>query len=356
MVRLFSHSCSSWLATAVFLALPASTAAEEGETAAASNAQCGTVSVAELNWASAEILAHVDRLILENGYGCEVELVPGDTLSTLGTMIAEDWPDISPETWINSAREMLDRAVARRQLHYMAQVFADGGVEGWWIPHYVAEANPDIRTVADALARPDLFPAPDGTGGAIYNCPEGWSCEVTTRNLYRAYDAEEKGFELIESTSGDALEASLADAFAEQRGWLGYYWAPTPALGRFDMVKLNFDAAYDEELWNTCIIDPHCPAPQVTAWPRSEVYTMVTDAFLRQGGGGALGYLRQRSLDNPTLNRLLAWKAENEATAEQTALQFLSNGTDIWTRWVTDETAEAVIAALPRERFSSDPQ
>ena len=47
------------------------------------NAACGSITVAEMNWASAEMLAHIDKVILENGYGCEVELVPGSTMPCL---------------------------------------------------------------------------------------------------------------------------------------------------------------------------------------------------------------------------------------------------------------------------------
>jgi glycine betaine/proline transport system substrate-binding protein len=343
----FVSSCPQIFALTAFLALPSVSSAQDAapspEPAAS---RCGTVSVARLNWASAAIISHIDAFVLEHGYGCDVELVPGDTISTLESMIADREPDISPETWINSARETLDEAVARRQLHYMAPAFADGGIEGWWIPQYVAEANPDIRTIADALARADLFPSGSDDGkAAIHNCPKGWSCEITTRNLFRAYRAEERGFELVDAPTGEDLEASIAAAFEARSGWLGYYWAPTAALGRFDMVKLNFDAAYDEQLWNTCMIDPSCPAPQVTAWPRSEVYTVVTDDFARRGAA-TLAYLRNRSFGNHTLNQLLAWKADNEASSEATALRFLDNGEDIWSEWVSPDVARKVGAAL----------
>ena len=36
-------------------------------------AACGTVSVAEMNWASAQAMANVDKIILESGFGCNVE-------------------------------------------------------------------------------------------------------------------------------------------------------------------------------------------------------------------------------------------------------------------------------------------
>jgi len=46
-------------------------------------AACGDVTIAEMNWASAEFMANVDKIILEKGYGCNVELIPGATLTTL---------------------------------------------------------------------------------------------------------------------------------------------------------------------------------------------------------------------------------------------------------------------------------
>ncbi len=49
----------------------------------AAQAACGRVTVASMNWQSAEVLAEIDRVILEKGYGCDVEIVPGDTMPTL---------------------------------------------------------------------------------------------------------------------------------------------------------------------------------------------------------------------------------------------------------------------------------
>ena len=43
--------------------------------AGAAQAQCGSVSIAEMNWASAGIVANLDKIFLEKGYGCKVDLV-----------------------------------------------------------------------------------------------------------------------------------------------------------------------------------------------------------------------------------------------------------------------------------------
>ena len=46
------------------------------------NAKCGDITIANMNWASANFMAEVDKIILEEGYGCTVELVPGATQPT----------------------------------------------------------------------------------------------------------------------------------------------------------------------------------------------------------------------------------------------------------------------------------
>jgi glycine betaine/proline transport system substrate-binding protein len=50
------------------------------------NAACGKISIANMNWASANFMAEVDKIILEEGYGCNVELVPGATMPTFTSM------------------------------------------------------------------------------------------------------------------------------------------------------------------------------------------------------------------------------------------------------------------------------
>ena len=80
-------------------------------------AACGDVTIAEMNWASAEFMANVDKIILEEGYGCTVELVPGATLTTFASMDTKGVPDIAPELWTQSVEAPLKAAIAAGSLH-----------------------------------------------------------------------------------------------------------------------------------------------------------------------------------------------------------------------------------------------
>ncbi|WP_272490463.1 glycine betaine ABC transporter substrate-binding protein, partial [Rhizobium leguminosarum] len=165
--------------------IPAVFAAALSTIAPAEAAECGTVSIAEMKWASAGIAASFDKIILEKGYGCSVTIVDGDTLPTFASMNEKGTPDIASEYWINSVRALLDQAVNSGRLVQGAEILADGAVEGWWIPKFIADAHPDIRSVEDALRHPELFPAEDDPSkGAVYNCPADWSCQISTTNLF----------------------------------------------------------------------------------------------------------------------------------------------------------------------------
>lgn len=312
----------------------------------ASAEECGRVTVANMNWQSAEVLAWIDNIVLSEGFGCDVELVAGDTQPTLTSMTEKGEPDVAPEAWINSMRETLDAAVDEGRLHYAAESLTDGGVEGWWIPDYIAAANPDIKTIDDALARPDLFPNPeDPSRGAVYNCPQGWNCQVTTANFYKAYGADEAGFDLFDTGSAAGLDGSIAKAFEREQGWLGYYWAPTAILGRYNMIRLDHGVPHDKAEWDRCTSLPDCTDPKKNAWAKSEVFTVVTDRF-KQAGGPAFDYLSARSWDNNTVNKLLAWMTDNQATGEAGAKYFLKNNEDMWTAWVSADAAEKIKAAI----------
>ena len=309
-------------------------------------AECGRVSIANMNWQSAEVLAEVDKIILEKGYGCEVELVPGDTMPTMSSMTEKGQPDVAPELWPLAVYVPLTAAINEGKLHYGADSLIDGGIDGWWIPKYVADANPEIKTIDDALARPDFFPfADDKSMGAVHTCPSGWNCQITTNNAFKAWGAAQKNFALVETGSAAGLDGSIAKAYERRQGWLGYYWAPTAILGKYEMVKLETGVPYDAEAWMNCNTRADCESPKKNDWPRSIVKTVVTDRFKR-AEPEAFAYLSVRGWNNETVSALLAWMQDNQATGEDGAHHFLKTSPEVWTSWVSPEIAERVKAGL----------
>ena len=105
------------------------------------NAGCGKVVVASQNWASAELMAEVDKVILEKGYGCEVELVAGATMPTFTSMNEKGAPDVAPELWANAVAIPLKKAVGENRLIVANKVPISGLGEGWWLSPYTAKKH-----------------------------------------------------------------------------------------------------------------------------------------------------------------------------------------------------------------------
>ncbi|WP_374300969.1 glycine betaine ABC transporter substrate-binding protein [Paracoccus sp. (in: a-proteobacteria)] len=318
-----------------------------GMASSASAQDCGDVTLVLHNVQSAEVLAQVDKFILENGYDCDVETVPGDTVPTTTSMVEKGDPDVSSETWVDLLPEIVPRGIEEGKIVFGSKALPDGGVQGWWIPKYLADAHPDIKTVEDALAHPELFPDPeDSSKGVIFNGAEGWGATVVTNQLYKAYDAEGKGFTLMNPGSAAGLDGAIARAYERQEGFITYYWAPTALLGKYEMVMLDAGVPHDPAEWKRCITNIDCPDPKVTAWPVDTVMTVLTKDFAERTSPAVMDYFNTRGWSNDTVGKLMSWQTDNQATGEEGALHFLEENKDLWSQWVPAEVAEKVEAAL----------
>lgn len=309
-------------------------------------ADCGTaqtVTIAEMTWLSAAALANVAQKILADGYGCNAQLVPGDTVPTATSMLTRGEPDIAPELWVSTAQSIWDQMQDKGNVYKASDIFASGGEEGWWIPDYVAAENPQIRSVSDLKENWEAFTEvanPDE--GRLYGCPPGWGCEIITNNLFEALGLDET-FELFSPGSGENLKASFARAVTRNRAIVGYYWGPTDVIGKYNLVRLDMPE-HDPAKFK-CLTDANCENPQVTGWAIGEVAVAVVSG-LRERAPDAAAFLENMQVPNAEISAVLAWADDNRASPEETAVYFLENHEEIWTGWVPDEVAERVRAGL----------
>lgn len=318
-----------------------------GMTAIAHAGECGRVTIASMNWQSAEVLSSLDKLILNEGYGCEAEVTVGDTVPTITSMAEKGEPDIAPEGWVDLLPDVVKKGTEEGRLVAVGSPLPDGGVQGWWIPKYFADAHPEIRTIEDVLAHPELFPDPeDSSKGAIFNGPQGWGGTVVTSQLFKAYDAEKAGFVLVDTGSAAGLDGSIAKAYEREQSWAGYYWAPTALLGKYPMVKLGHGVPYDAAEWKRCNTVADCPDPKKNDWPKDTVQTLVSKSFADRAGPEVMDYLAKRAWSNETVNALMAWMTDNQAVGDDAAKHFLRENEAIWTAWVSPEAAGKIKAAI----------
>lgn len=309
-------------------------------------AECGKITIAEMNWNSASLMANVDQFILANGYDCNAELVPGDTMPTGTSMIEKGQPDIAPELWTNSMKAALTKGVDEGRLKIAVKSLSDGGEEAFWVPKYMVDEMPELATIEGIRQHADQFEHPeDPSKSAFYGCPAGWNCQITARNLFNALKLDESNFELIDPGSGAGLSGSIARAYERQQPWFGYYWAPTAILGKYEMVKVDFGSGIDEQHYIDCISMDDCLEPKATMYPPSPVYTVTTTEFAERAPN-AYAYLSNRSFTNVQMNNLLAWMEDNQADGKYAAENFMFEYEDIWSKWVSEDVKVKLNKAL----------
>lgn len=327
------------------LFLIAATFALSANSALAAGA-CGKVTIADMNWNSASLIANVDLFILRHGYGCDAELVPGDTMPTGTSMTEKGEPDIAPELWSNSLKDAIDKGVAEKRLRIAGKSLSDGGEEGFWVPKYMVDKDPSLGTIAGVIANAKLFKHPeDPDKYGFMTCPAGWNCQISAGNLFKALKLADAGFDLVDPGSGAGLSGAIAKAYERKQAWFGYYWAPTAVLGKYKMVKVDFGTGADKEEYMKCTSNADCENPKVTMYPPSLVETITTEGFA-QRSPAAFAYLANRGFKNAQMNDLLAWMEDNQADGNIVMEHFLKNYESTWTPWVSADTAAKVKKAL----------
>lgn len=311
-------------------------------------ADCAEVTISEMNWPSAEFIANLDKIILEQAFGCKVQLIPGATVTTFASMESKGVPDIAPELWTNGVVERLNIAVKKGAIVVSSKLI-EGASEGWFIAENMHQKYPHLKTVDDVLAHPELFPNKENPGrGAFYDCPSGWHCQISNLNLMKksAFDADGHGFDQIDPGSGAALAASIAKAYDRKEPWFGYYWQPTAVLYKYPMYKLDWGVPHDRKNWDECISrSPDCANPKKNGWTVSQVYTAVVSSFASQNPT-VMQYLNRRTYGLDTVGDVLAYMSDNQADGEDAAFYFLRKHQDIWSKWLSSDQVKKVQRVL----------
>jgi len=302
----------------------------------AMSAECGSVTITEMNWSSAAVVTAVSSFLMEQGYGCKVQKVPTSTVPALTSLAETGKPDILTEVW-PAVADVYYTLEKQGKIVPVAKVLSDGGQDGWWVPKYLVDKHPELKTLNGILAHPDLV------GGQFNNGPPGWGSTVSNNNLVKAFDLQGHGIKVVSFGSGETLAASLAAAYKDQKPWFGYYWAPTSLLGKYPMVSVDMGPVNPDIAKCNARLD--CASPGKTGWPPAPVLTTMSKPF-HDAHPDIVALMSHVSFTNATMNQLLSWQEANKATADETAAYFLTHYKDLWKGWLSPDAAAKVGAVI----------
>ena len=316
------------------------------QTASAGDA-CGVdrpIVFAEHGWDSSIFQTHLVRHILENGYGCQTDVIPGTTLPLLNGMIRGDI-DVTLEIWPENTKEAWNKGLADKTVKQVGVAFPDS-TQGWYVPRYLVEGPnakaPGLKSVADLPKYKELFrDKEEPSKGRFYNGPFGWGAEKFNSSKLKAYKLEEH-YVNFRSGTGAALAAAIASSYERRKPILAYYWSPTWILGKYDMVQLK-EPAFDAKIWAKL---SKGDTSQATAYPVNPVLIGVNSKFGMQSPL-VVDILGKYGITAADISSTLAYMKEVKGrTHKDAAMNFLKTREDIWTKWVSKEAAAKIKASL----------
>ncbi len=301
---------------------------------------------AGLDYDSAQFHNAVAKFVLRTGFGCEVDELPGSVIPLINGMARGD-VDINMEIWKDNATEAWDQAEAAGQVVDLGANFPDA-VQGWFVPRYLVEgANalaPNLKSVADLAEYKALFADPEEPGkGRFYNCIAGWNCEIVNSKKLTAYGLDDD-FTNFRPGTGTALDAAIESAILRERPIVFYYWGPTWLLGKIgERIVMLDEPPFDAATWKT--FNEEAAPTAATAYPTVEVHVGVNAEFAKAAPDIA-AFLSAYAFTGDLVSQALAYMQDNNATADQAALNFLRNNEATWKAWLPADAVPRVLAAL----------
>ncbi|WBF44770.1 ABC transporter substrate-binding protein [Serratia rubidaea] len=287
------------------------------------------VKFAGLNWESGMLLTDIMQYVLQKGYDCKTDTLPGNSI-TMEQAVSTDDIQVFAEEWIGRSEVWKKAEAAGKVVSVGAPIV--GAEEGWYVPRYVIAgdakrgikpAAPNLKSIADLTQYASLFrdqEEPDK--GRFYNCPAGWTCELDNTAILKKFKLDDK-FTNFRPGTGPALDTAILSGYRRGEPILFYYWSPTPMMGQLDLVKLEEPGA-DKQ------IHIKVGLSQVFNQQAPELVTVLSKVNL--------------PLD--LLNQNLALMKQKRISSEKLAQAFFKQHPEIWQKWVSDNAAKKIQASL----------
>jgi len=290
-----------------------------------------TVRFSDVGWDSIKLNNALAGFVAEKGFGLQWTETPGSTPIIHEALVKGD-VDVVMEEWTDNIPSY-KKDLAAGKFVELGVNFNDN-FQGFYIPAYVAEAHPDLRSVKDLARHADLFPDPEQKGRSrIYGGIPGWSITEIMGKKVEAYGLD-ASFNYVVPGSNAALDSAIIASYDRKEPIVTYYWEPTWLLGMYDFVLLA-DEPFDEKLYPQGL----CSAPAVT------VTVAVSNEFASDNPEFC-AFLSRYHLSSSLISEGLAYMKVTNCSHSQAARQLLSSHPELLESWLDGKTLANVRDAL----------
>ena len=294
-----------------------------------------------LTWESGQFISGVLKYIAEDGYDCTIEEVPGAG-PALETALSQNDIQVIGEQWVGRS-PIMEQAIAQNKVAVIGDTLKGGATQGWYVPKYVLDENPGLRSYQDLPKYAELFKDPeDPRKSRFMNCPSGWTCEIFNSRLLKNTGLDSI-FNNAHPGTGAALDAEIASAFEQHKPLLFYYWQPTGLMAKYDFAPLAFPA-HDDACWQDLLLADGT-ADCVSGFPVSPLGIAVSTPFIESNPELAAVFEKVQ-FTSDELNGAILEMSESKRSGDEQALTFLRENPNVWQHWLSEEAATRLAAKL----------
>lgn len=305
------------------------TTAAGGETPATEPAEVDgdkpTINLVVNAWTASALNTAVATQLIESELGYEVEGVTIDE-NVMFTGLADGSLDAVLEVWPSGIDADEQAFIDDGSVANIGELGAVGEI-GWFVPSYVIDENPDLATW-EGYASPEaatLFAtASTGENGRFLGTDPSYSTfdEQIVTNLGLPFQVEYSGSE-------PATIAELDARVAAGEPVLMYWWTPTAAVAKYDLIKVELPP-FTEECGAAQVADDggvDCEYPE-------DVLVKLASAALEEKAPDVWAFLQNFQLTSEDQLSMLPGAEIDQRPVEEVAAEWIAANEDVWSAWL----------------------
>ena len=305
----------------------AATGAETEPVAAPSGFETKATLVFVVNdWTASALNVAVAEQLIERYLGYPVVPERLDDTDEIYDSLADGSVDAVLEIWPSSMTDQDQLWFERGQVVDLGPLGSVGKV-GWFVPRYVVDADPTLATwegftspaVASRFATADTAPR----GRFLGTNPDYVQHDqAIIANLGLPFDVEFSGSE-------DDTETALATATAAGEPILVYWWTPTAAVARHDLVNVALP-----EPTEACVAAQRERGPGVDCDYPTETIFKAASVELPSKAPDVLSFLQQFTLTTEDQMSMLVAVEVDGLTIDEAAAAWIATNPGRWEPWL----------------------
>ncbi len=235
-----------------------------------------TINLVVNAWTASALNVEIAKQLIEGHLGYPVEAVTIDENAAMYTGLADGTLDAVLELWPSGITEDEQTFLDEGTVVNIGELGAVGQI-GWFVPDYVIAEHPELATwegFQDPANAALFATAETGDQGRFLGTDPSYSQydEPIIANL-------ELPFEVVYSGSEAATVAELDLRVAAQEPILMYWWTPTAAFAKYNLVQVELPAYSDECYAEVSAVDCAYPEDRLIKLASAQLEEKAPEVF-----------------------------------------------------------------------------